>query len=157
MPSPQKSEEITEVSGLLAQVLSASNVSLKPVDLNLFHDRVKALSRLGTLLDNNEIENSPEMWKRITESLRLFVRGDKATPQIGSTPTRDVEIHWLAGGYHAIIMIESNGAMNFFAEDCDGREITEEDIDASADIPEDLISEFRAFLRVISDKAVSRL
>lgn len=149
--------QATETSGLLAQVLMASNVSLKPDDLNLFHDRVRALSRLGALLDNHEIDNSSEMWKRISESLRLFVRGDKATPQIGSTPTRDVEIHWLAGGYHAIIMIESNGAMNFFAEDCDGREIIEEDIDPSVDIPENLISEFKAFLRVISDKAVSRL
>lgn len=136
---------------MAAETAVASSIYASKFDLRRF-----AEMRLASLVSQGACEYTQESRERLNQMLTTFLEDGGPTPQVGSTPTRAVEIQWLCNGELVSAIVEQDGYLSVLAERANGQHAFEVEIDPEKKLSPQLISEIRSLLRSMSQHVRAR-
>lgn len=112
--------------------------------------------RLAGLVAQGSCDATRPSRERLSQVLSVFLEDGGPTPQVGSTPTRAVEIQWLCDRALVSAIIEQDGYLSILAEGGSVGCPFEHEVDAGEQISTRAVAETQALLRQMSRAVRSR-
>lgn len=151
IPRRQRRSSVAVGEPMLTADTSSASVYASKFDLRRF-----AEMRLAALVAGGACEETAESRRRLTQVLSVFLEDGGPTPQVGSTPTKAVEIQWLCDGSLISAIVEQDGYLSVLAEGNGNYGAFEHEIDCGDEIPDSVITDTRTLLRSMSQSVRRR-